>query len=142
MDYMIAYSCLLIFARPIVGATEIHKGNELWMFHLDNDAMVSEKSTQLVRFTLSIMMNLNVSFLPISRNFQENLEAFCDIFKKVKVLALLFPPDLENRTELTLAAKHLATPVLHLPKSSKDIHVSSRSACSSICRAERLQYNR
>lgn len=125
MDYMIAYCCLLlIFAPRIVGGTEIHREDELWLFHLNNKIKVSENSTQRERFTQPIMVNVNVSFLPKTRSFHENLETFCEILTQAKVLALLFPPDLENRIGLTLAAKHLAIPVLNLPKSSDNIQVN------------------
>ena len=124
MDYMKAYCCLLlIFARQIVCSNEIRTGKELWLFHLNNDIKVSGNSTQRERFTQPITMNLNVSFLPMTKSFHENLQSFCDVLTKAKVLAILFPPDLANKTGLTLAAKHLAIPVLNLLKSSQDIPV-------------------
>lgn len=123
MDYLIAYFCLLlIFVHQIVGVTEIYRENELWMFYVNNDTNVSRNSTQQGRYQ-SINTNLSVSYQPMTRNFHRDIETFCEILTKTKVVAFLLPPNFEGRIEFTLAAKHLAIPVLNVPKSSKDTQV-------------------
>ncbi len=97
--------------------------NELWMFYVHNDTNASENSTQGARYNQSINANLSVSYLKMTTSFHRDIGTFCEILTKLKVVAFLLPPNIQNRIEFILAAKHLAIPVLNLPKSSKDTQV-------------------
>jgi hypothetical protein len=124
MDYLIVYCCLFFISfHQIVGGTEIYGENELWMFYVNKDRTVSGLSAQRGRYNESINANLNVSYLQVTTSFHKNIETFCKILTKTYVVALLLPPDIDNRIEFTLAAKYLAIPVLSLAKPSKDIQV-------------------
>jgi hypothetical protein len=76
---------------------------ELWMFYVHNGRNVS----------VSVTWN----------NDNKDIETFCEILTKLKVVAFLLPPNIQHWIEI-LAAKHLAIPVrTDLPKSSKDTQV-------------------
>ena len=56
----------------------------------------------------------------MTTSFHKDIETFCEILTKTKVVALLLPPNIDERIEFTLAAKHLAIPVLNFAKPSKN----------------------
>lgn len=126
MDYSKAYGFLvLIFVRQIVGVTEIYRGNDLWMFYVNNNTNVTESSRhERPRHTKQINVNLSVSYLPVTKSVHRNLKTVCETLTKVKVVALLYPPNFENNIGFTLVGKHLAIPKLNLHKSSEDTQVN------------------
>ena len=120
MDYLIVYCCLFfISAYQSVGGTEIYEENELWMFYVNNKTVLEAQR----RYNESNNTKLSVSYLKMTTSFHKDIETFCESLTKTNVVALLLPPNIDERIEFTLAAKHLAIPVLNFAKPSKNTQV-------------------